>query len=137
MINNEEVVIVNKKKKEEKKEEENIKKRGRKAKGEKRKFVLNREQKKFVVDLSKDKKSLEMVFNALVNVNNKNFGEQIVFRELAVLGISKLNSKDFEKLQKASISYDEMLDNAFLEYKTKSGKKISYAEFLVKELKLI
>ncbi len=53
-------------------EEEKEKKIGRRKK-ERKQYIVNREQTKFFVDLSKDRKSLEMVFNQLEQVNKKRF----------------------------------------------------------------
>ena len=119
-----------------KKEEVVLVKKGRKKKGEVRVFVLNMDQSKFFVDLAGDKKSLESVFNLLVKANKKSLGREITFKDLAVLGISKITEKDIESLKEESLTEMEKVERALVKYNSKSGTKLSLGEFLVKKLAL-
>ena len=106
------------------------KKRGRKKKGDKAKFELNMEQEKFYVDLSKSRKMLEKVQKILVEANDKEFGEEVTFRELAIAGIKKLTDKDIEKIRDNSISFKEKLEIEFNKYKESNEEDIDFWEFL-------
>lgn len=109
-------------------------KRGRKPKNEKPVYKINNEQTKFFVDLSKDKESLELIFNLLTKVNNKNYGREITFKDLALFGVSKLSDKDLEKIKDSSLSEMEKVEKALDDYNKKNKTQLSMGEFLVKKL---
>ena len=119
-----------------KKEEVILVKRGRKKKGEKRVFVLNMDQSKFVVDLAGDKNSLQLVFKFLAKANKKDLGGEVTFKDLAVLGLSKITDKDIEQLKEQSLTEMEKVERALIKYNSKNGTKLSLGEFLVKKLAL-
>ena len=88
------------------------------------------EQEKFYVDLSKSRKMLEKVQKILVEANDKEFGEEVTFRELAIAGIKKLTDKDIEKIRDNSISFKEKLEIEFNKYKESNEEDIDFWEFL-------
>lgn len=112
------------------------KKRGRKPKNEKTEYQINSEQTKFFVDLSKEKDSLEQIFNLLRKVNKKNYGREITFKDLALFGIDKITEKDLDKIKDGSLSEMEKVEKALDEYNQKNGTKLSMGEFLVKKLSI-
>ncbi len=112
------------------------KKRGRKPKNEKTEYQINSEQTKFFVDLSKEKDSLEQIFNLLRKVNKKNYGREITFKDLAIFGIDKITEKDLDKIKDGSLSEMEKVEKALDEYNQKNGTKLSMGEFLVKKLSI-
>ena len=112
------------------------KKRGRKPKDYKDKYRLNKEQSKFFIDLSKDKDNLGMVFNLLESTNNKEFGREVSFKDIAIYGISKITPKDIEKIQENTLSEMEKVDRMRAEYNKKNGLNLDMGEFLVKKLSL-
>lgn len=113
---------------------EKCKKRGRKAKIEGRAYELNKDQSRFFVDLSDDKSKLAEVFNLLEKANKKDLGRDIVFKDLALIGISKLTEKDIEKIQDQSLTEMERVQKSLDEYNLKSGLRLSLGEYLVKKL---
>ncbi len=113
---------------------ETVKKRGRKAKNQKKEFVINQEQTKFFVDLSSDKDGLSLIFGLLGKCNEKNYGKEIQFKDVVLYAVSKLNEKDIEKIQESSLSEMEKVERALDEYNKKNGSKLSMGEFLVKRL---
>ena len=110
------------------------KKRGRKPKNEKKVYQLNKEQTKFFVDLSNDSERLETVFNILEQVNQKEYGREIIFKDLALYGLSKLNEKDIEKIKDSSLNEMERVERALVEHNKKTGNSLNMGEFLIKKL---
>src|SRR3989339_334694 len=122
-------------KEEEKKNiEEKTKKRGRRQNNVREEYVLNREQTKFFVDLSKDKTSLELVFKLLLDANKKNYGAEITFKELSIYALERLTPKDIEKIQEGSMTQMEKVERALNDYNQKNGVTLSLGDFLVKKL---
>ncbi len=112
------------------------KKRGRKPKNTKPEFQINQEQTKFFVDLSKDKESLNKVFDLLVATNKKDYGKEITFKDLALFGIDKIASKDIEKIQEGSLSKRELLERAWIDFNKKNKQSLSFDDFLLKKVGL-
>ncbi len=123
---------------EEKKEiEENPKKkRGRRPKDVVPEYVLNKEQTKFFVDLSKDQKELELIQEYLLKANNKKHGGEVLFKDIALYAIGKLTVKDMDKLQENSLTEMEKVERSLEEFNTKNGVELSLGEYLLKKLNL-
>ncbi|HLE12975.1 MAG: hypothetical protein A2451_12440 [Bdellovibrionales bacterium RIFOXYC2_FULL_39_8] len=113
-----------------------IKTKKRRSKNERVKYELNREQSKFMVDLSSDKIALELVFKLLLESNQKDYGHEITFKELAIFALERLSSKDVEKIQEGSLSEMEKVERALKEFNSKNGTHLSLGEFLVKKLNI-
>lgn len=111
-------------------------KRGRKRKNENREYILNTKRTKFFVNLSEDKKSLEMVFDLLLKANKKELGREVLFQDMALYALSKLNNKDIEKIQDNSLSEMERVQQTLKEYNSKNGTSLELGEFLVKKLNI-
>ncbi|HLE11665.1 MAG: hypothetical protein A2451_05915 [Bdellovibrionales bacterium RIFOXYC2_FULL_39_8] len=99
-------------------------------------YVVNRSQTKFVVDLSGETSALELVFKLLSDANQKSYGREITFKELAIYAMERLSSKDVEKIQEGSLSEMEKVERALNEYNQKNGTTFSLGEFLVKKLNI-
>ncbi len=112
------------------------KKRGRRPKDAKNEYVLNKEQTKFFVDLSKDEKDLGKIQEVLVEANTKKHGGEVLFKDLALYAINKLSKKDIEKLQENSLSEMEKVERSLDEYNIKNGTKLNLGEYLLKKLNL-
>ena len=112
------------------------KKRGRKAKGEKVLYELNKDQSKFFVDLGKEKIELEKIQELLIESNNKNHGREVLFKDIALYAISKLTKKDIEKIQENSLTEMEKVERSLEEYNQKNGTKLNLGEYLLKKLNL-
>ena len=111
------------------------KKRGRKSKkkeGEERKEEKN----KFFVDLGTDQEMLLLIKKLLVEANNKAYGREIIFRDLVIHAIPKLNSKDIEKIQDQSLTEMERVKRLLDEHNEKNKTALSLGEFLVKKLSI-
>ncbi len=122
---------------EEKKIEENPKKkRGRRPKDVVPEYVLNKEQTKFFVDLSKDQKELELIQEYLLKANNKKHGGEVLFKDIALYAIGKLTVKDMDKLQENSLTEMEKVERSLEEFNTKNGVELSLGEYLLKKLNL-
>ncbi len=109
-------------------------KRGRRPKNQKKEYVLDRSQVKFFVDLSKEKESLDLIFDLLEKANTKEFGREVIFKDLALFALSKLTDKDLLKVQEVTLSKEEMLERIVRDYNLKHGTSLSKADyFLMKE----
>jgi len=112
------------------------KKRGRKSKkreGEERKEGMRN---KFFVDLGDDQEVLLLINRLLVEANNKSYGREIIFKDLVIHAIPKLNSKDIEKIQDQSLSEMERVKRLLDEHNEKNKTALSLGEFLVKKLSI-
>ena len=126
-----------KKEGEEGEKSEGKKKRGRRPKGEIREKVKSdRNKNKFVMDLSKDLINQSRVHDLLDQLNDKDFGEEITFKDLSLFAIGKINQKDLEKLQELSLTHEQKLRRFWKESNEKNKTKLSFEEFLVKKLNI-
>lgn len=117
--------------------EEGVERRGRKKKD--KKLEENNEvdsQYKFFVDLRHEKDVLEQILKMLKVVNNKNYGKELTFKDLAVYAVPKLTAKDLEKIQEGSLSEMERVQRLLDEHNQKNEIKLSLGEFLVKKLNI-
>ena len=89
------------------------KKIDRKIKKDKDGFKINKEQTRFRVDLERDLKVLRKVLDLLERANNKEYGRKITSKDLAIWGITKINSKDMKKIQAASMTKMEKVERFF------------------------
>lgn len=112
-------------------------KRGPKPKDERREFKVNGDQRKFIIDVSGDDETKQMILDLLTKCNSKTFGKEITFRELVTYSFSKITDKDIPKLQEFSLTPKEKADRVVFEYNQKHGTSFTLEEFiLVKDGKL-
>lgn len=117
--------------------EEGMERRGRKKKD--KKLEENNEvdsQYKFFVDLRHEKEVLEQILKMLKTANNKNYGKELTFKDLAVYAVPRLTAKDLEKIQEGSLSEMERVQRLLDEHNQKNEIKLSLGEFLVKKLNI-
>ena len=115
-------------------EGEEKKKRGRKPKQEQGGYVINKEQTKFIMDVSGDKKLQEKIISLLELANNKTYGREITFRDLAFQALGRMSDKDVEKIQEGSLSEMERVQKHLDEFNQKNNTNLGLGEFLVKKL---
>ena len=127
--------IISKENNQEVKLEINKKKRGPKKNGELREIKLS-ESGRYYVDVSDNQEVQELIKKMLLDANNKTFGQKITLREVIILALSKITSKDIEKLQEASISKREKVQRALDDYNSKNEVKLKMEDFLLKRLGL-
>jgi len=111
-----------------------VRKRGRKKKESNEEAENKKEQDKFFIDVSKDQEGQEIILNALGQANNKSYGRGVILKDLILLSLPKLTTKDFEKVQESTLTEMEKVERALDEYNKKSEIKLSLGEFLVKRL---
>jgi hypothetical protein len=113
------------------------KKRGRRPKNEIRERVKSdRTKNKFVMDLSKDLLNQSKVHDLLDQLNDKDFGEDITFKDLGIYATGKVTSKDIEKIQEMSLTHQQKLKRFWKESNEKNKTNLSYEEFLLKKLNI-
>ncbi len=93
-------------------------------------------QYKFFVDLRHEKEVLEQILKMLKEANNKPYGKEITFRDLAVYAVPKLTIKDIEKIQEGSLSEMERVQRLLDEHNEKNKTSLTLGEFLVKKLNI-
>lgn len=111
-----------------------VKKRGRKPKNQNKEVEINKDQTRFYVDLRDNKESQDLIFSFLTKCNEKNYGKPILFKELCVYAIGKLNEKDIDKIKEHSLSEMEKVQKTVDDYNKKHNTNLSMGEFLVKKL---
>lgn len=93
-------------------------------------------QSKFFIDLRKEPEQLQMILNALRVANNKNYGREIILKDLVLVAIPKLTSKDIERIQEQSLNEMERVQRLCDEYNEKNNLNLSLGEFLIKKFNL-
>lgn len=122
--------------KESKNQEEQKRKRGRRKKDEAQEKYEPKDQNKYFIDVSKNKDQRELIQNILNQANNKNYGREIILKDLVLIALPKVTVKEIEKLQESSLSEMERVSMALDEYNKKAEVKLTLGEFLVKKLAL-
>jgi hypothetical protein len=118
----------------EKNNEGTKKKRGRRRKDEVVENVIQKDQNKFFVDVSKETENKELISNMLMQANQKDYGREVTFKDLVLAALPKLSQKDIEKLQENCLSEMEKVERALSEFNKKNETKLSMGEFLVRKL---
>lgn len=96
----------------------------------------SREKYKFFVDLRDEKEELEIISKLLREVNKKDFGREILFKDLAVYAVTKLTSKDLDKIQEGSLNDMERVQRLLKEHNEKNKTNLDLGTFLVKKLNI-
>lgn len=112
------------------------KKRGRKRKDAKENKNEDKEeykdgQDKFFIDVTKDQEAKEMVGKLLVEANNKQFGRPIILKDLLMMALTKLTSKDIEHVQNNTLTHLEKVKKQCFEYNQKNKTNLELGEYLV------
>lgn len=116
-------------------QEEGKRKRGRRKKDESSE-IETKDQDKFFIDVSKNKEQKELIQSILNQANNKNYGREIILKDLVLISLPKITQKEIERLQENSLSEMERVSRALDEYNKKAEAKLTLGEFLVKKLAL-
>ncbi len=109
------------------------KKRGRKRIKEKPTIL---DQKKFFIDYSSEPKKHELVVKLVNEANQKNFGKEVVFKDLVDFALKKLTTKDLEKIQESTLGEMDKVQMLLEKHNLKHGTNLTLGEFLVKQLKI-
>lgn len=94
----------------------------------------NVEKSKFFIDVSKEIETRDLIGKLLQEANNKNFGREIVLRDLIIVSIPKLTSKDIERIQESALTDMEKIERLLIEHNEKNKTSLTLGEFLVKKL---
>lgn len=95
-----------------------------------------KEQNKFFIDVSKETEMKEMIFKLLEQSNSKAYGREIILKDLVIVALPKLTSKDIEKIQEGCLSGMEKVERSLDEHNKKNDQKLTLEEFLVKKLNI-
>lgn len=112
------------------------KKKGRRTKNQISEYVVNKEQSKFLVDLSSEKVELDLIFGILEKANQKDYGREITFKDLVLFSVTKITDKDLEMIQESTLSDMEKVERARIEFNKENNSNLSLGEFLVKRLSI-
>lgn len=110
------------------------KKRGRKKKGEEQEKKEIKDKNKFIIDVTKDSEDRDSIMNVLRQANDKNYGREILLKDIVMILLPKMTSKELEKLQENSLSDNEKIRKAHVEFNKKNNVELSFNEFLIKRL---
>ena len=116
---------------------EEVKKERRGRKKIKMEEVEKEKQSKFFVDLSKELEVLGNILLMLEQVNNKSYGREITFKDLAIYSVPKLSVKDLEKIQETVLTDMERVQKLLDEHNLKNSSQLSMGEFLVRKMNLL
>lgn len=116
---------------------EEVKKERRGRKKIKKEEVEKEKQSKFFVDLSKESELLGNILLMLEQVNNKLYGREITFKDLAIYSVPKLSIKDLEKVQDSILTDMERVQKLLDEHNSKNSTHLSMGEFLVKKMNIL
>lgn len=122
-------------KKEKQTQEEQKKKRGSRKTQEQEANEV-KDQDKFFIDVSKNEEQKQMIQNLLNQANNKDHGREIILKDLVLVSLPKITTKEIERLQENSLTEMEKVSKALDEYNKKAEVKLTLGEFLVKKLAL-
>ena len=112
------------------------KKRGRKKKEGNEEEKKTKDKNKFFIDVSKEIESKELICSLLDQSNLKTYGVEITLKDLVVYSLSKLNTKDIEKLQDLSLTPMQRVQRTCDDYNKKNSTNYELGEFLVKIRKI-
>jgi hypothetical protein len=121
---------------EKKNKEEKEKNSGRMGKNKKRVGVINKEQSRFFIDLGSSEKVRLRLLNVLEEVNEKDYGEDISFKELIIYCLNKISEKDIERIKESSLSEMEKVSRSLNEFNEKNNSNLTLGEYLVKRLNI-
>ena len=96
----------------------------------------NSEKSKFFIDVSKEVETRDLIGKLLTEANNKNFGREVVLKDLIIASVPKLTSKDIERIQENTLTDMEKLERLLVEHNEKNGTLLTLPEFLVKKLNI-
>lgn len=96
----------------------------------------NVEKSKFFIDVGKEIETRDLIGKLLLEANNKNFGREIVLRDLIIASIPKLTSKDIERIQESALTDMEKIERLLIEHNEKNKTSLTLGEFLVKKLNI-
>jgi 23S rRNA A1618 N6-methylase RlmF len=88
-------------------------------------------QDKFFIDVTKDQEAKEMVGKLLAEANNKQFGRTIILKDLVLMALPKLTSKDIEQIQNTTLTHLEKVKKQCFEYNHKNNTNFELGEYLV------
>ena len=107
------------------------KRRGPKPKDQPREYVPKEDQRKFAADLGDEDEGRQLVLDLLMKANSKQFGREIIFKDLVVFAFGKLTDKDIIKSQENSLTSKEKAERVVAEYNLKHGTKLTLEEYVL------
>lgn len=110
------------------------KKRGRRRKTDEKTRIEIRDQNKYMIDVAKDSECRNLILNALKQANSKDFGKEVLIKDVLEILLPKLTNKDIEKLQENSLTEKEKIHKAHEEFNKKNNLELTFNEFLIRRL---
>jgi hypothetical protein len=69
--------------------------------------------------------------------DNRAYGREITFKDLAVYAIPKLTARDLERIQETTLSDMERVQKLLDEHNQKNSTSLSMGEFLIKKMNIL
>lgn len=101
------------------------------------------DKKKFFLDYSKDEKNHQQICEILreankseLGVNNKKLGREILIKDIVDYLLPRVTKKDIEAIKEMGLGLMDKVELQYLQHIKKNNLKISFEEYLAKELKI-
>lgn len=102
------------------------------SKNEKKTYTVT----KFVLSISDtDKESINLIASKLDELNDKAYGREIKFSDMALHAIRKLDSQDVKDIKLKSIKKGDVAELALQRYNTTNNENLSQEDIVLKFLK--
>lgn len=110
------------------------KKRGRRKKADIQEKKELKDQSRFIIDVSGDLDAKDILMNVLKQANDKAYGREVNLKDLLLILLSKVTTKDIEKLQENSLTDKEKIQKSHIEFNRRNNSNLSFDEFLIRRL---
>ena len=92
-------------------------------------------EKKTISIPKSDLDSIELVNSIIEKCNISNLGRRVTLSDIALYSIRKLKEADFELIKDLTLTMEEKMEKALLEFNQKNGTNLTLIELAMKQLK--
>lgn len=94
------------------------------------------EQRRFVIDYSREPERLELVSKLLAQANQKPHGRPVVFKDLVNYALGKIGKRDLERIKEMALGEMDRVQILLEKHNFKHGTNLTLGEFLAMKLKI-
>lgn len=92
---------------------------------------------KIYIDVGSIPNATDLISDVYKRVNTKKFGKNIGLGQIFVHCLKKLGNDDIEKIQDENLSTEDLLRKKHEEFVLKTGEKIDFYDFIVKNSRIL
>ncbi len=107
------------------------KKKGRKAREERRVGAVDESKGKFIVSFRGQPETAKIINEALARANDKSFGRKVEFTDLVKILFRKINDRDIQKLQEMSLNRTQKIELMVRKYNETHGLNLSVQDYVL------